>query len=215
MRAAAWGILIWLTLPGCLLVQPLDEAKPEADGGSNGKAGSGPHSGGSGPSAAGSGNQAGSGPAAGGSGPGDQGGGSNGGGANGPDFSLFTGTWTVKSGETTTSCDGSTPTTTAATPGATDTFGLGTISDLILNPGTACEILADVSDDTASLNLATPECTFSQDGYQYDVLVDSFDFQVDSDGNTATATMSTDTIVTDANDNSSNCTTYSTWDYER
>src|SRR4051794_12424799 len=98
MKAIGGCWLALLVIPGCLLVQPLDEAKPDQQdsAGSGGKAShagsAGQHTGGS-PAAGGAGNKAGSGPgAAGGSAGAAHGGASNGGAPSGVDFSLFTGT---------------------------------------------------------------------------------------------------------------------------
>jgi hypothetical protein len=143
------------------------------------------------------------------------GGSANGGATSGVDFSLFTGTWTITGGQSTTSCDGATPQTSTVAPGGTDTFGLGNISDLIFDPGTDCEILADVDDRTASLNPATLDCYTSDANYDYDLSVISFDFVVSGDGKTAKATMSASILVSDGSGGLSVCDADYTWNYKR
>ncbi len=214
MRANCWRWLVLLLVPGCLLVQPLDEAKSDNDGSagsgkpSAGNGSAGHNSAGSGSPAGGSKNNAGSGPVA-------PGGSANGGAPSGVDFSLFLGTWTVVSGKNTVSCDRSSPTTTNATPGSTDSFELGTTSDLTISIGGGCEVLADVNDRTASLNPATSDCVTSDANYLYDLTVDAFEFVVSGNGQTAKASMDTTVVVLDANGNISNCDSDYTWDYKR
>ncbi|HKO48464.1 MAG TPA: hypothetical protein VJV79_12110 [Polyangiaceae bacterium] len=201
MKTTAWGWLVLLVMPGCLLLQPLDEVKSD----STGNAGNPSSAGSSGNSS-----QAGNGSA----GRNNGGGPGNGGAPNGVDFSPFTGTWTVTGGHITTTC-GSEMDTTVVDPGGTDTFGLGTISDLIFNPGTACEVLADVSDRTASLNSATPDCSYSDAQFTYDLAFDSFEFELSGDGKTAEATMVAYIWVSDEDGNSSECLSENTWSYKR
>ncbi|HYQ30671.1 MAG TPA: hypothetical protein VER04_25745 [Polyangiaceae bacterium] len=212
MKTSRWGWLALLLLPGCLLVQPLDEAKPasEDNAGSGGKASgnAGQHSGGSGASTAGTGNRAGSGSM-------PTSGAANGGAGSGVDFSLFTGTWTISAGKGTVTCDEGTPTTDTVDPGGTTSVGPGTVSDLIFDPGADCEILADVSNRTASLNSATSECYSSDSTYDYESYVESFEFVVSGDGKTAKATMTSTVYVTDADGAISICETDYSWDYER
>jgi len=197
MKANAWGWLALLLIPGCLLVQPLDEAKPDAEGSSGGagkpssQAGSGGKlTGGSGSGSGGSGNRGGSGSL-------PPGGAANGGAPSGVDFSLFTGTWISTDGSTTISCDGGTPQTTPVDVGTSDTVVLGTVSDLIFGPGNDCEILADVSDRVATLNDATTECNFSDADYAYGQTVDTFQFAVSGDGRTAVSRLTTTVYVYD------------------
>lgn len=218
MNVARWIWLPLLVVPGCLLVQPLDDVKAgDDDSVPSAHAGMGQHAGGNGPGAGGAGNKAGSGPvASGGSGAtGGSGPVASGGAGNAGAFSLFLGEWTISNGTQTTSCDGGTPTTSTVSPGGTDTFGVGTLSDLILDPGTSCEILVDVDGRTASLNPATLDCTTSDANYDYDLFVESYDFTVSSDGKTAKASMTATVYLTDANSNESVCTTDTSWDYER
>ncbi|HEY0468314.1 MAG TPA: hypothetical protein VGC79_29155 [Polyangiaceae bacterium] len=224
MKTTAWRWLILLLIPGCLLVQPLDEAKPDDDdsasaaagkpslAGSAGKASqagsAGQHSGGSGPGAGGTGNRAGSGPL-------PTAGAANGGAPSGVDFSLFLGDWTVNGGKNTVSCDGSTPQTSPIAGGDVDNFGLGTISDLIFGPDAECQILADVNDRTASLNPATPNCQTADADYDYVLYVDDFQFVVSRDGKTAKASMTSVVYVYDISGNVSICDSDYTWDYAR
>lgn len=208
MKTTVWGLLSLLAIPGCLLVQPLDDPKPAdgAAGGGNKAGGSGQPSGGSGNS--GSGNKAGSGSV-------PPGGAPSGGAPSSVDFTLFTGTWTVTSGQSTVTCGDEAPQTTTATPGGTDTFGLGTVSDLVLNPDTDCEIWADVDDRTASLNPATPNCATSDADYDYDLYIESFDFTVSADGKTAEASMTTSTLVSDSSGVVGVCDSEHAWKYKR
>jgi len=215
MKTTAWHWLILLLVPGCLLVQPLDDAKPKQDGsaGSGNSSGkpsqgsAGLHSGGS-TQTGGAGNKAGAGPV-------HPGGAPNGGASSGVDFSLFTGTWTITAGESITSCDGGPAKTETATPGGMDEFGLGTISDLVFGPGTQCEILADVYDRTASLNSATEDCSSSDATYDYYLSVAAFDFEVSGSGQTAHLTMSTSTLVSDIDGATYYCDSDYEFDYER
>ena len=213
MKAIAWSWLALLAIPGCLLVQPLDDAKPidEDIAGSAGKpaqaGGAGRPAGGN-PGTGGTGNKAGAGPV-------PPGGSGNGGAPNGVDFSDFTGTWTVTGGKRITTCDGAAPQTDAVTPGGTDTIGLGTISDLIFGPDTACEILADVDDRSATLNSATSDCSYSDDDGEYQLSFDDFEFTVSGDGKTAELAMSTSVLYTDLNDEAHLCYVDSSLDYER
>jgi len=219
MKTTALGWLVLLLIPGCLLVQPLDSAKPDDDdddtvpaaqAGNAGKA-----SGGSGPGAAGTAGTGGTGNKAG-SGPVPAGGSANGGAPSGVDFSLFTGTWTITSGQTTTTCDDGTPSTEAIAPGGTDQVGLGTTSDLIFGPGSSCEILGDVSDRTAYLNSDTLPCADTDGTYYYYLSFESFEFAVSSNGMTADASMTTTVLTADANDNLvASCTVDQTWKYRR
>ena len=216
MKTKAWGWLVLLLIPGCLLVQPLDEAKPDAEGSAGGagkasaQAGSGgKQAGGSGSGTAGSGNRGGSGPVS-------TGGSANGGAPSGVDFSLFTGTWTSTDGSSTISCDGGTPTTTPVDIGTSDTVELGTVSDLIFGPGNDCEILADVADRVASLNDATAECSFSDADYAYDQTVDSFQFAVSGNGRTAISHLTATVYVYDLVGNPvSVCDTDTTTEFSR
>jgi len=55
MKARAWAWLVLLLVPGCLLVQPLDEAKPDTGGSSGNSSHAGKGNGSAGQSSAGSG----------------------------------------------------------------------------------------------------------------------------------------------------------------
>lgn len=210
-----WLLLTWL--PGCLLVQPLDSVKGDtngAAGGSSAGSGSVAHAGagsagqpatGSGGSHSGGANAVppgGSGPVASGGAPGTV------------DFALFTGTWTVDSGSTTTTCSGKTNTT-AATPGGTDTVDLGTDSDLIFNADTQCPILADVTGQVAT-GQSGQACSFDDpsSGLSYDLYFTHFDFKVSAGGQTATATISSTVLVSNPTTGASqSCTSAETYNY--
>jgi hypothetical protein len=197
MKAVAWGWLALLVLPGCLLIQPLDDAKPENTGGNNGKAGQhaggGPSTGGAG-NKGGSGNKAGSGPE-GGSGPVPPGGAPNNGGApNGVDFSLFLGEWTMTSATFTRQCSNEeNPTTGTITAGAKDTFILGTDesqTDLIfdLQDTGLCDIYANV-DDRFAYGTGDQSCTVDEtDGTTTYLIYPYFEFAVSGDGQSAAVT---------------------------
>jgi hypothetical protein len=212
VKRAAWPWLVLLLLPGCILVQPLDEATPDSVAGAE-RAGS------AGSAAAGN---SGGGPSKPGSGGAGRGGATGAGGApiggGGPiggAFSLFIGTWTLVDGQNTTTCEPGTTQTSALTPGEQVNFGRGTITDLILDPGKTCEVLADVDDHTAFLNSNTERCMFSDDTFAYDIYVDAFEFVVSDDAQTASASMTAYLEVTDADNNTSNCQSDTTWNYER
>lgn len=185
----AWGWLAVALLPSCVLVSPLDDAKPEGAGGSAQAAGAGAT-----PSRAGSGNSAngGSGNAANG-GDDDTGGTGNTGGTDVVDFSLFTGTWNIDSGETKTTCAGQ-EMTEQVTSGTTS-IGLGTTSDLILDPTTECPILLDVVDRTAT---AQPDqtCQTVSGTLNLTAYIDYFDFII-TDADTSATTTFYSTVVSD------------------
>jgi hypothetical protein len=219
MRTSAWRFLFLLALPGCLLVQPLDDVS-SGSAGSGGKASSagsaGTPSGGGGPSAGGAGNQAGSSSAPGGSSSIPPGSAGDAGASSGnADLSLFLGTWTVTGGKNTTACDSDPAKTTNVMAGGTDTFGPGTLSDLILNPGSDCEILTDVNDHTASLNPLTLDCTTTDANLEYDLYILTYDFVVADDGQTAQAHMTASILVSDGVGGLSVCDSDTTWNYKR
>ena len=195
MKANAWSWLALLVLPGCLLIQPLDEAKPNDE--TSGNAGAGQHSGGSGPGKGGAGNKAGSGSgaaASGGSSSVPPGGASNGGGSGGSDFSLFLGPWTLISGDVTSKCESEeSARTSRIQPGEVDRFVLGTResqTDLIfeLEDTDVCNIFANV-DDRFAYGTGTQACTVSQpDGSKSYFSYDYFEFAVSDDGQSAQMT---------------------------
>ena len=177
---STWLMLaaIAVAAPGCLLVQPLDDVSAD----SAGSGGSGTGKAGAGPSP--SGGKAGAGPAP----NGGRGGAASGGrGGSGPtptagapgqvDFSYFTGIWTVTSGTITTDC-GTGPIDTDATPGTTDTIDLGTTSDLIVDKGTKCPVLADVN-DLVAIGQDGQSCDFPDTSGMYHLEINAFDFVVD------------------------------------
>jgi hypothetical protein len=191
MKGSAWAWLGVLVLPGCLLIQPLDEAKPDEGSGGSGKAGQ--HAGGSGPSAGGAGNKAGSGPS-GGSSPVPSGGADNNGGSAGVDFSLFLGGWTLVSGNYSRKCESETSTTTGTiNPGEVDTFVPGTResnTDLIFDvEGTdVCNVFANV-DDRSAYGTGDQACTIDEaDGSTTYLTYGYFEFAVSDDGQSALST---------------------------
>jgi hypothetical protein len=132
------------------------------------------------------------------------------------DFSLFTGTWTITSGEITTTCPGEDPITEDIEPGDVDTVGLGTSSDLIFGPGSSCEVLADVDDRSATLNSDTLPCSATDGTNNYYWTIDAFHFNVSGDGLTAEAGMITTVQYTDLDDNPlATCEVQQTWTHER
>jgi hypothetical protein len=192
MKVSAWAWLGLLALPGCLLIQPLDDAKPNQEsGGSSGKAGQ--HAGGSGPGAGGAGNKAGSGPS-GGSDPIPAGGTDDSGGTGGVDFSLFLGRWTLISGTYARKCASETTSTTGTiNPGEVDTFVPGTEdsqSDLIFDvEGTdVCNVFANV-DDRSAYGTGDQACTVDEaDGSTTYLTYNYFEFAVSADGQSALST---------------------------
>lgn len=212
MNRRVWAWLLLALVPGCLLVQPLDEATSDdaagASGG-NGNASAGTGSAGR-PTSAGGGAPSAGAP----SGGSHAGGAAQGGAPSGVDFSLFIGTWTITSGSTTRDCGTDAPTTEPATVGAQDSFGLGTTSDLILDPGTQCALLVDVDDRVASSE-AAQECTFQSEGYTVHVYVDSFEFTVSGDGKTAISRFISTVDVSDGSGASATCDTDQTLHYKR
>lgn len=170
-RWLAWALVALCAAPGCLLVSPLDDAKPEGSSGGAGRAGSG------------TGNDT------------NNAGGGNVGGGDGVDFSLFTGDWITKSGTITTVCGGQSNVS-DATVGEVTNIGLGTTSDLIVYPGTDCQILLDVVDRTAT-SLDGQSCVFTDSGVTYTLQLDYFDFIVtDADTSATTTFYSTTTTST-------------------
>jgi len=214
MKAFAWRWLALLAIPGCVLVQPLDEAKP-ADSDNAGSGNGSSHAGSSNAGSASGGRSGGPAKAGSGNAGSSASGGADGGAPSGVDFSLFTGTWTIVDGKNTTTCDSGASKTSNVDPGGQDTFGLGTITDLILDPGTTCEVLADVDDHRAFLNSNTAACSYSDASYDYDLFFDAFEFIVSSDGKTAKASMTAYITATDASGNMSDCKSDTTWNYKR
>ena len=188
-----------LLVSGCLLVQPLDEAKSDEDSGGSTSI----HSGGS-THSGGASSKAGNGPTSNGGAPrgGAPAGGSGGdeplppnGGGSGVDFTLFTGTWTVTSWAKTGGCDSNYSMTTVP-PGGTDSIGLGTTSDLIFDPTLTCPILLDVSDRIAN-DQPGQGCSFvDEQGFKEEVEFVSFKFEVGEDS-VAKLDLSTYDTVTD------------------
>jgi hypothetical protein len=202
-----------LLVPSCLLVQPLDEAKTDAEASAgNGTAGASTSHAGAGtagraPTGGGGAHAAGSGPTAAGA--------SSGGAPSGVDFSLFTGTWKITSGSRTSYCGTAAPETDAIPAGGIDVFTLGTTSDLILDEATTCPILVDV-DDRVATGQDTQYCMYTgTDGYDYDVFFQSYTFEVLGNG-TADSTLSTVSVITDpATMNTVTCTADATFKYSR
>lgn len=202
-----------LLVPGCLLVQPLDEAKTDAEasagnaaaGASSSHAGSG--TGGRSPTGSGGAHAAGDGPIAAGA--------PSGGAPSGVDFSLFTGTWNITSGSKTSHCGTDAPETVAIDAGGVDTFSLGTTSDLVLDADTTCPILVDVNDRIATGQDAQ-YCNYTgSDGYDYNVFFQTYSFEVLADGS-ADSTLSTVAMITDpATKNTATCTADATFKYSR
>lgn len=208
------GLPVCLLVPGCLLVQPLDEAKTntEANAGS-GNTSSGDS--GATTSRAGSSGSAGRAPTGSSGSPASgAGGGANGGAPSEVDFSLFTGTWTITSGSKGTDC-GAGLIAEAVPAGGIDEFTLGTTSDLILDASTDCPLLVDVDNRTAT-GQGAQHCTYSgADGYDYDIAVQAYTFEVLGDG-TANSTLSTVSLVTDPSTNTTaTCTGDATFNYQR
>ncbi len=204
MKLLTFWCLALAVVPGCLLVQPLDDAKSNASGGASAQAGSngaghtssGGASGGSGPN-----------PAAGSGGRSNAGAGAPQGGApNGVDFSLFLGKWTITTGTLTTDCGTGTPMTSALTPGTYDTVSLGTTSDLIFDAATTCPIESDVNDRTASV-LPGQSCTGTDtdSGNDYEIFYDTFTFVVAGTGTTAQGTLDLTTVVTNTSGQTITC----------
>lgn len=194
-------------VPGCLLIQPLDDAKSDASG----KGGAG--------SLAGSGNAGRAATPGGGSPSGGamaRAGAPNGGAPNTVDFSFFTGVWTLTSGSIISNCDG-TVMTTAVTPGGQEIFAPGTTSDLVLDPASECPLLADVNDRVAT-GQAEQSCSYidSSNGHYVDVFVVSYDFTVAGNGRTATALLVNSITLTDPiSGDSQTCDTDQTLYYKR
>ena len=201
MKSFSFAWLLVALLPSCLLVQPLDEAKPSDDGsgGTSSSAGS---------------NNAGRNSGGGGKGGGapNAGGAHSGGAPNGADFSLFTGSWTVKSGSIVTDC-GTGPMTTMPTTGTIDTVDLGTTSDLILDEGTQCPVSADVTDRTAT-GQPGQTCDFTDEGSVYHLDIQYFDFIVGSTGRTASSTL-TSVVSLTTNGVTATCDSNQTLSYAR
>ena len=219
MNSKRWSWLVLaaaaVAVPGCLLVQPIDDAKSDAAGGTsaagssnvggkaNGSAGSRP-SGDSGDTGEGGDGEAGEGPSPnGGAGPSPNGGrggaapsagSTSAGGGNTVDFSLFIGDWYPTSGTVSTLCDdsgSSTPTVEDVDINYRDTFDVGTVSDLIWDLEGDCSLLVDVTDLTASVEQNWPGQTCSivdaDSQYPIDISYDSFVFKIATNGKTATS----------------------------
>jgi hypothetical protein len=188
-----WVLLaaIAVAAPGCLLVQPLDDVNSDSAGaggkaGGGGKASTGGNTSSAGKGGSGAtptGGRGGSAPTAGGP-------------PSGVDFSYFVDTWTVTSGTISTDC-GTGPTDAPATVGSTDTVTLGTTSDLIVDEGTPCPVLADVNDLVAT-GQDGQTCDFTDGSNNYQLVIDAFTFVVS--GNHLSATSELYGEVTDTVD---------------
>ncbi len=204
MKLLTFCCLALAIVPGCLLVQPLDDPKSDSSGGASAHAGSngaghtssGGASGGAGPNGrAGAGGRVGAGGAA-----------PSGGAPSGVDFSLFLGKWTLTAGMLTTDCGTGSPTTSSLTPGTYDTVTLGTTSDLIFDATTTCPITADVDDRTATA-LTGQNCTGTDtdSGNDYDIYYDAFTFVVGASGTTAQGTLELTTVVSTSDGTTVTC----------
>ncbi|MET0795395.1 MAG: hypothetical protein ABW061_28005 [Polyangiaceae bacterium] len=220
MKAARWS---WLTLaalaaavPGCLLVQPLDDAKSDAagtggsdnsgDAGDNGDAGDAPGSsagksgGGAGASNGGkSGGGAGA-PSAGKGGAEPTAGASAAGGPpSGVDFTLFTGKWWATGGTVETDCTDTGKSTDGPDTTTYDQFDLGTTSDLIWDADGDCPLLFDVSDREASAQDGQT-CSYvaATTNYLVNLSYEYFDFDVKAGDKTAALSAQVDGYVTDS-----------------
>jgi hypothetical protein len=209
--------LLLLSVPGCLLLQPLDEAKPEvsaggpnggsAGGANGGSAGKGNGSSG-GPSKAGNGSAGGDSPAA---------GAANGGGPSETDFSLFTGTWLVQEGSTIERSCSDGEDYSNEVDWTADEFvegGGGSSGDILLNPMTPCALAFDV-DDRIAYAQSGQSCTLSDgDSLEQTLEFTSAAFAVDDDESTATASVEVDETISDAS-GTLYCTAYWTLYYQR
>jgi hypothetical protein len=204
VKRLAWCWLAVLVFPGCLLVQPLDEAKPDLDASGGDTASAGKTNGGGGRGGAGPGPTAGShsGGASAAGGAAHAGASATGGAPTGTDFSLFLGAWTVTSGTITTDC-GTGPMQTAADVGTKETIGLGTTSDLIVDEGTQCPVLVDVT-GTVAFGQDGQTCDFSDASGAYHLEINSYDFAVGSTGTTASAELIS-TVELTANGTTTTC----------
>jgi len=205
LKAMSWRWALLAFIPGCVLLQPLDEAKSDNTGGNagsashagNGNAGH-PASGGSGPApgagAGGSGPTPGGG--AGGSGPAPSGGRGGappnpgtGGAAPTDSLALFTGMWVLTTGSITLNCPGSPATTNPLTEGSAEWMP-GVTSDLVQTAGgTDCELRANISGRVATAE-PSQECVESgtnSEGqpYSQDLTIYQYTFTVGSTGKTA------------------------------
>jgi len=210
VKATIFCWLLLLSIPGCLLLQPLDDAKPEgsAGGPNGGSAGSGNGSSG-GPSKAGNGNAGHAGSPAGGA--------ANGGGPSETDFSLFTGTWFVQAGSTIERSCSDGEDYSSEVDWTTDEFvegGGGSSGDILLNPTTPCALAFDV-DDRIAYAQSGQSCTLSDgDSLEQTLEFTSAAFAVDDDESTATASVEVDETISDAS-GTLYCTAYWTLYYQR
>jgi hypothetical protein len=217
VNALGWSRMVLaaaaVAIPGCLLVQPLDDAKSNAagSGGSTSSGGktstggknngvSGADDGDAGDGPAPLGGRGGSAPTAG-SGPG-----TGGGPPSGVDFSLFLGKWYPTGGTVSTLCSDSgstTPTVEDATLDYYDQFDLGDTSDLLWDVESGCPLYIAVDDRLASADPNYPDqiCNIVADGTHYpiEVTYKSFDFSVKANGTTATSSTVVTEYVTDTN----------------
>ena len=216
MKKAILCWLLLLSIPGCLLVQPLDETKPDGStgGASGNSAGRANGSGGDAPKA-GSGNAGRGGSPAGGS---PAGGGANGGGPSGVDFSLFTGTWLVQEGSTIERSCSDGKDYSAAIGLAADEFvegSGGSSGDILLNPETPCPLAFDV-DDRIAYARSGQSCTLYDDNaLEHTLEFSSAAFAVSDDESVATAIAEVDETISDGSSAPLYCTAYWTIYYER
>jgi hypothetical protein len=188
MKNLGWLWLLLAVVPGCVLVQPLDNAAPSSDGGDSSS------------SHAGSGNAGSSSSHAGSSSSGAGGSGGSGGSPSSSKLAPFLGTWTATSGTLTLTCPGIAPSNTDAT--GSETWSPGTASDLVaIGFESTCNFNANVSGKVAT-GLPRQVCNESSTATNGDAITQSLTFTsltfvVSADGATATQKFSGTDLYTD------------------
>lgn len=216
MKSIPWLWFALTLVPGCLLVQPLDEAKSDAEvgGAADGaSAGRSTVAGSDGAGATHAGGSSGASPAGGraGSAP-------NGGGPPTVDPSAaFLGIWVLTDGSITLNCGGS-PQVSQLTNGSAD-WHVGTTSDLVqTSEGTPCELLANVQGRVAA-GAPNQQCTESgldSDGnpYSQDLVIENYAFTINANGVNAKELFSgTDAYTDGISGVTTNCTFVQTGNY--
>ena len=224
MKSVPWLWFALTLVPGCLLVQPLDAAKSDAEvGGAAGSASAGRSSvaGSDGAGATHAGGSSGASAAGGGGGSAPNGvGGSvpvGGGPATVDPSAAFLGIWVLTDGSITLNCGG-TPQVSPLTDGSAD-WHAGTTSDLVqTSEGTPCELLANIS-GRAAVGEPNQKCTESgldSDGNPYSqaLVIENYAFTINANGVNAKELFSgTDAYTDGISGMTTNCTFVQTGNY--
>jgi len=133
----------------------------------------------------------------------------------------FVGVWSPASGVYTQTCPGDDANTGTSQVTDTETWAMGTTSDLVQTiPGTSCVLHADISASTATATPANQTCTVTStgggDSITQALTLTAYNFVLSSDGLTATENYSGTMVLTDNTVGvSENCTFTQTASYSK